>query len=128
MRRIWSLGLTSALAMTAAVAQQDADRYPQAAMSFLNTEMPAMDAAVGNRDRDYFEEAMSRMLGFSERWGFKTQANPALARYSSCTEAVQDFLVVGLCRFKLSGDECQPTLATNFNANLQRCRELAARN
>ena len=123
MRRLWAISL--ALSVTAAAAQQDAERFPQAAMRFLDAEMPAMEAAVANKDRDYFEEAMARMLDFSERWGFKTQANPALGRYPACTEAVQDFLVVGLCRFQLSADTCQPTLASNFNANLQRCRELA---
>jgi hypothetical protein len=120
--------LLAVAATGAAAQQQDADRFPVAAMSFLGTELPAMDAAVANKDRDYFEEAMGRMLDFSDSWGFKTRANPALARYSMCTEAVTDFLVVGLCRFKLSAETCQPTLNTNFNNNLQRCRELAARN
>lgn len=123
MRGLWAISL--AFGVTAAVAQQDAEIFPQAAMSLLNKEMPAMEAAVANRDRDYFEEAMGRVLSFSETWGFKTQANPALARYRTCTEAVQDFLVVGLCRFQLSAETCQPTLASNFNANLQRCREQA---
>lgn len=126
-RTIVPLLLTVA-ATGAAAQQQDADRFPAAAMGFLGTELPAMDAAVANRDRDYFEDAMGRMLDFSDRWGFKTRANPALARYPMCTEAVTDFLVVGLCRFKLSADTCQPSLASTFDSNLQRCRELAARN
>ena len=120
--------LLTVAATGAAAQQQDADRFPAAAMGFLGTELPAMDAAIANKDRDYFEDAMGRMLDFSDSWGFKTRANPALARYPMCTEAVTDFLVVGLCRFKLSDDTCQPTLTTNFNTNLQRCRELAARN
>lgn len=124
-RTIASLLLT--VAATGAAAQQEADRFPAAAMRFLGTELPAMEAAVANKDRDYFEDAMGRMLDFSDSWGFKTHANPALARYSMCTEAVSDFLVVGLCRFKLSADTCQPSLASTFDTNLQRCRELAAR-
>ncbi|RZL94557.1 MAG: hypothetical protein EOP82_04620 [Variovorax sp.] len=112
----------------AAAQQQAADRFPAAAMSFLGAELPAMEEAVAAKDRDYFESAMGRMIDFSDSWGFRTHANPALARYPMCTEAVTDFLVVGLCRFKLATDACEPLLASNFNANLQRCRELAARN
>ncbi|MEJ7687703.1 MAG: hypothetical protein WKG52_12320 [Variovorax sp.] len=119
--------LLLSLAATGAAAQQDAERFPAAAVRFLGDELPAMDAAVADRNRDYFEEAMGRMLDFSDSWGFRTRANPALARYSMCTAAVSDYLVVGLCRFKLSTDTCTPTLAPTFDTNLQRCRELAAR-
>ncbi len=97
-------------------------------MSFLGGELPVMEAAITARDRDYFEDAMGRMLDFSDVWGFKTQANPALARYPMCTEAVSDFLVVGLCRFKLSAETCEPLLISTFNTNLKACRELASRN
>lgn len=116
------------LAASGAFAQQDVEHFPSAAMGFLNTELPAMEQAVADKDRDYFEDAMGRMLGFSDAWGFKTHANPALSRYRMCTEAVSDFLVVGLCRFKLSPETCEPVLTSTFNTNLQRCRELAARN
>jgi hypothetical protein len=117
-----------AFAASSVCAQQDPDRFPAAAMGFLDTELPAMEKAVTDKDRDYFEDAMSRMLDFSDAWGFKTHANPALVRFSMCTEAVSDFLVVGLCRFKLSPETCEPLLTSNFDANLKRCRELAARN
>jgi hypothetical protein len=121
--------LLCAFAVSGAVAQQqDAERFPSAAMFFLDTELPAMERAVTEKDRDYFEDAMGRMLDFSDAWGFKTHANPALARFPMCTEAVSDFLVVGLCRFRLSAETCQPVLISNFNTNLARCRELAARN
>ncbi|WP_143684437.1 hypothetical protein [Variovorax sp. KK3] len=117
---------------TAAVAQsfssqQAADRFPSAAVGFLGTELPQMEAAIAARDRDYFEEAMARMLGFSEQWGFKSQDNPALARFPMCTEAVSEFLAVGMCRIMTTSDACEPGLATRFNANLQKCRELASR-
>lgn len=108
--------------------QQAADRFPAAAVSFLGTELPAMEAAIAARDRDYFEEAMGRMLDFSSSWGFKSQDNPALGRFPMCTEAVSDFLVVGMCRIMTTSDACEPGLASRFNANLQKCRELAARN
>lgn len=102
------------------------DQFPAAAMSFLNAELPQMEAAVAARDRDYFEAAMGRTLDFSDGWGFKTRANPALARYSGCTEALSDFTIVGLCRLMPKADACEPGLAPRFDANLKRCRELAA--
>jgi hypothetical protein len=107
--------------------QQAAERFPSAAAGFLGTELPQMEAAIAARDRDYFEEAMARMLDFSEQWGFKTQDNPALARYPMCTEAVSEFLAVGMCRIMTTSDACEPGLATRFNTNLQKCRELASR-
>jgi hypothetical protein len=122
--------LLAALCLAASVAgaqQQPADSFPAAAVSFLGTELPAMEAAIAARDRDYFEEAMGRMLDFSSSWGFKTQGNPALSRYPMCTEAVSDFLVVGMCRIMTTADACEPGLASRFNANLQKCRDLAAR-
>ncbi|RZI73613.1 MAG: hypothetical protein EOP80_11875 [Variovorax sp.] len=102
------------------------DQFPVAAMSFLNAEMPQMEAAVAARDRDYFEAAMGRTLDFSDGWGFKTRANPALARYAACTEALSDFTIVGLCRLMPKADGCEPGLAPRFDANLKRCRDLAA--
>ncbi|VTU32340.1 hypothetical protein [Variovorax sp. PBL-E5] len=119
--------LLLAVAASGAGAQQDTDRFPAAAMSFLEQELPAMETAITERDRDYFENAMGRMLDFSNSWGFKSQDNPALARYPMCTEAVSDFLVVGMCRIMTTSDTCEPGLAARFNANLQKCRELAAR-
>ncbi len=102
------------------------DQFPAAAMSFLNAELPQMEAAVAARDRDYFEAAMGRTLDFSDAWGFKTRANPALARYAGCTEALSDFTIVGLCRLMPKADACEPGLAPRFDANLKRCRDLAA--
>ncbi|GAA4333682.1 hypothetical protein GCM10023165_08980 [Variovorax defluvii] len=107
--------------------QEAAQRFPEAAMNFLGAELPQMEAAIAARDRDYFEEAMGRMLDFSERWGFKSQDNPALGRYSACTAAVSDFLPVGMCRIMTTSNACDPGLAASFDANLRKCRELAAR-
>src|ERR1700712_1976234 len=89
----------------------------------LNEELPKMEGAVAERGRDYFEDAMGRMLDFSQQWGFKSTDNPALTRYTTCTEAVSDFLVVGLCRIIPNGDVCEPRLAPRFDSNLKRCRE-----
>ena len=119
--------LLLAAAASGAAAQQEANRFPAAAMSFLGGELPAMEAAIAARDRDYFEDAMGRMLGFSDSWGFKTRDNPALARFPMCTDAVSDFLVVGLCRIMTTSPACEPGLAAKFNRNLQQCRDLAAK-
>ena len=124
--------LLAALWLAAATAgaqqpPQSADRFPAAAVSFLGSELPAMEAAIAARDRDYFEEAMGRMLDFSSSWGFKSQNNPALSRFPMCTEAVSEFLVVGMCRIMTTADACEPALASRFDANLRKCRELASR-
>ncbi len=119
--------LLLAVTVSGVTAQQDATRFPAAAMGFLGGELPAMEAAIAARDRDYFEDAMGRMLSFSESWGFKTQDNPALARFPMCTEAVSDFLVVGMCRIMTTSRACEPGMASRFDANLQKCRDLAAR-
>jgi len=86
-----------------------------------------METAIAERDRDYFEDAMGRMLDFSDLWGFKVHDNPALARYPMCTEAVSEFLAVGMCRIMTTADACEPGLVSRFNTNLQQCRDLAAR-
>ncbi len=104
---------------------QDAREFPGAAMRFLNSELPQMENAIKERDRDYFEDAMSRMLDFSDQWGFKVRDNPQLARYPMCTEAVSDFLVVGMCRIMTTADTCEAGRQQRFNTNLQKCRELA---
>jgi hypothetical protein len=118
--------LLFAVTASGAAAQEAAD-FPAAAARFLGQELPAMEQAIAARDRDYFEEAMGRMIDFSDRWGFKVQANPALARFSVCTEAVSDFLAVGMCRIMTTSSACEPGMAARFDANLRQCRELAAR-
>ena len=69
--------LLLALSVSGAHAQ-DAREFPGAAMRFLNVELPQMENAIKERDRDYFEDAMSRMLDFSDQWGFKVRDNPQL--------------------------------------------------
>lgn len=120
------VALSLALVAPLALAQAPASEFPLAATGFLNEELPRMEKAVADRDRDFFEESMGRAMSFSEQWGFKVQANPALARYKPCTEAVADYIVVGLCRLIPSGDICLPELAPRFNGNVKSCRDMAA--
>jgi hypothetical protein len=121
------LALMLALAAGAVVAQQDTTQFPSAALRFLDGELPRMEIAVKERDRDYFEEAMGRTVAFSEDWGFKVRANPALAPYRTCTDAVSDFVIVGLCRLIPNGSECDAMLASRFDTNLRQCRQAATR-
>ena len=110
-----------------ASAQQDPSQFPAAATRFLDGEMSAMEAAVRSGDRAYFHDAMARMVDFADAWGFKSHTNPELARYPMCTGAVQDFLVVGLCRITPNGEDCTPMLASGFERNLRACRDAVGR-
>jgi len=114
------------LAASLATAQQEPSGFPMDSVGYLNEELPRMEAAIAARDRSFFHGAMIRTVQFSERWGFKVKANPDLAAYPMCTSAVMDYVVVGMCRLTPS-DECEPGLASRFDANVQRCREVAAR-
>lgn len=115
------------LAASAAAAQQNPADFPLESVGYLNEELPRMAAAIAAKDRSFFHGAMARTVDFSDRWGFKSQANPELAKYPMCTEAVMDYVIVGMCKLNPAGDECEPGLAPRFDANVQRCRELAAK-
>ena len=115
------------LAASIASAQQAPSDFPLDSVGYLNEELPRMEAAIAAKDRSFFHGAMARTVQFSERWGFEAQANPDLAKYPMCTEAVMDYVVVGMCKLSPSGDGCEPGLASRFEANVQRCREVAAR-
>jgi hypothetical protein len=119
------LPFVMALAAAPALAQRDAGDFPAAAVSFLGQEMPLMEVAVNERDGDYFRDATTRMLDFSDSWGFKSSENPALP--AACTEPVSDFLVVGMCRVMTTADACEPGLVARFDSNLQKCRQLAGK-
>jgi hypothetical protein len=114
------------LAASMAAAQQNPADFPLASVGYLNEELPRMEAAIAAKDRNFFQGAMSRTVDFSDRWGFKAKANPDLAKYPMCTDAVMDYVIVGMCKLNPVGDECEPGLAPRFDANLRRCRELAA--
>lgn len=115
------------VAASIASAQQAPSDFPLDSVGYLNEELPRMEAAIAAKDRSFFHGAMARTVQFSERWGFKAQANPDLAKYPMCTEAVMDYVVVGMCKLNPSGDGCDPGLASRFETNVQRCREVAAR-
>lgn len=119
--------LALALGAAAGHAQSDPAGFPAAANRFLDTELPAMEAAVVEQDRTYFEDAVGRTVAFADQWGFKSRANPALAGYQSCTTAVSDFMVVGLCRLTPSASECTPQLRSGFEREVAACRALAGR-
>lgn len=120
------VGALVVLAAPCASAQADS-AFPVEASRFLETEWPAMNAAVAAKDRSYFEGAMARTVDLAERWGFKTRANEALASYSACTDAVSDLVVVGLCGLTPSASECTPNLRSGFDHNRAACRALAGR-
>jgi hypothetical protein len=113
------------LAASFASAQQDPAAFPLDSVGYLNEELPRMEAAIAAKDRSFFHGAMARTVQFSERWGFKATANPDLAAYPMCTAAVMDYAVVGMCRLMPSDDSCEPGLASRFDANVKRCREVA---
>lgn len=106
-------------------AQADARDFPAAALRLLQAEQAAIDRAVAERDRDQFEVSMARTLAFTEAWGFKSHANPALAAYAACTEAIADLHVAGLCRMLPAAEGCQPSPAPRLADNTNRCRQLA---
>jgi hypothetical protein len=115
------------LAASAATAQQDPAGFPLDSVGYLNEELPRMEAAIAAKDRSFFHGAMARTVQFSERWGFKVKANPDLAAYPMCTAAVMDYVVVGMCKLTPGDESCEPGLASRFDSNVQRCREIAAR-
>lgn len=120
-------GALMALAVPPASAQANPANFPVEASRFLEAEWPAMNAAVAAKDRSYFEGALARTVELAERWGFKTRANPALAPYESCTRAVSDLVVVGLCKFTPQASECTPNLNSGFDRQRAECRALAGR-
>jgi hypothetical protein len=122
----FALPLVLAAALASAQQQQSPAAFPLDAVGYLNEELPRMEAAVAARDRSFFHGAIARTVEFSERWGFKVTANPDLASYAMCTSAVMDYTVVGMCRLMPNDGACEPGLAPRFEADLQRCRDIAA--
>jgi hypothetical protein len=119
-------GMQEAPLMPPAVSDSDGGApFPRDAMRFLDKEVPAMNQAVAAGDRAFFHDSMARMVAFSDSWGFKTRTNPALESYPGCTSAVEDYLVVGLCKLVPGGEDCTPQLASGFERNLGACRQAA---
>jgi hypothetical protein len=94
--------------------------FVTAANGFLDVEVPKMEAAVAAKDREYFRSGIRRVQEFVDaNW-----AN--LDKFPPCTEAVTDFLIVGLCRISTPGSICEPgTFIPKFEDNLAKCRAAA---
>lgn len=117
--------LLAAMLCTTASAQGLEPRFPRAAIAFLDLELPAMNAAVERKDRFYFGGANERMGKFLEVWGLKSNLI-VLEAYPMCSDAVTDFLIVGLCRISPPGTICVPeTFFPKFEKNLAQCRRVA---
>lgn len=120
--------LLAALLCTTASAHGPVSSFPRAAIAFLDVELPAMNAAVERKDRFYFGGANERMGKFLEGWGLKSNSI-VLEAYPMCTDAVTDFLIVGLCRISPPGTICvRETFFPKFEKNLAQCRRAAGSN
>jgi hypothetical protein len=110
------------LASANAFCQPISGHYPQAALAFIDSEAPAMEAAVHNKDRTYFVGASERMKRFLEKWGALTdsaQTHP----YPMCTDTVTDFIIVGLCKIMPPGSICEPsTFFPKYRQTVALCR------
>lgn len=97
-----------------------ASDYITAADRFLSVEVPKMEAAVAAKDREYFKSGLERVKIFvGENWVDLDSSPP-------CTNAVTDFLIVGLCKISPAGSICEPeTFIPKFEANLAMCRVAA---
>jgi hypothetical protein len=118
-----------AILSSGAFAQGRPDTFPAAAVAFLDKEIPRMEQAVAEKDPLYFQGAQQRVETFLEAWGLRSPQAVALERYPMCTDAVTDYIIVGLCKISPPGSLCEPsTFFPKFEANLQRCREIARAN
>jgi hypothetical protein len=87
---------------------------------FLTVEVAKMEAAVTAKDRKYFDSGLERVKIFvEENWADLEKSPP-------CTNAITDFLIVGLCQISPPGSICEPkTFIPKFEANLAMCRAAA---
>jgi hypothetical protein len=100
--------------------------YPEEVTSYLKNELPQMDVAVKNKDMSYFENANKRMENFLVKWGLGNPLNTTLDDYPSCTNAMTDYQIVGLCKILPSGSICEPeTFFPKFEKNLENCMHIA---
>ena len=109
-----------------ALAQGPSDTFSSGTVAFLDRELPQMDKAVAESDRTYFGPALERVEAFLASWE-KRQGATVLEQNTSCTDAVTDFLIVGLCKISPPGSICEPTtFFPKVERNIQQCRALAA--
>jgi hypothetical protein len=114
------------LCSEAALADGLPDTFATAAVTLLDRELPQMDNAVGAKDRAYFAAAVERMDAFIHVW--EAREGPAvLDRYPACTNAVTDFLFVGLCKISPPGSICEPaTFFPRVEHSIEQCRALVS--
>jgi hypothetical protein len=81
-----------------ALAQPSITEFPASVSAFLAQELPQMEAAVSAKDRNYFSGGLERMQTILNSWGLNSPTSMALDTYPTCTEAVSDLLIAGLCK------------------------------
>lgn len=113
------------LCPTAVRADGQPATFSAAAVALLDRELPRMNSAVADKDRTYFGPALARVQGFLHVW--EEREGPAvLDRYPACTEAITDFLIVGLCKISPPGSLCEPeTFFPKAERHIEECRALA---
>lgn len=118
-------GLCLLVLPLAAAAQSQPQTSASAAAALLDRELPMMNKAVAVKDRAYFGPAQERVQSFLSLWQ-RQQGAGVLEQYPACTDAVTDFLIVGLCSVSPRGSICEPaTFYPKVARNIARCRELA---
>ena len=124
-----ALCLLLVFSSTLAMAESNPNLFPASAVEFLDAALPQMEKAVAAKDRAFFKSESARMQIFLESWGFNSPQSAALEKYPMCTDAVTDYLIVGLCQISPPGTICEPsTFIPKFNAHLQQCRDAAKAN
>lgn len=113
------------LCPAAVLADEQPTTFSAAAVALLDRELPQMNNAVADKDRTYFGPALARVDVFLHVW--EAREGPAvLDRYPACTEAVTDFLIVGLCKISPPGSLCEPaTFFPKAERHIEACRASA---
>ena len=109
------------------LAQDQPDTFASASVALLDRELPQMDKAVAEKNRAYFGPALERVQTFLDSRA-QRQGATVLEQNAPCTDAVTDFLIVGLCKISPPGSICEPTtFLPKVERNIEQCRALAAR-
>lgn len=112
--------------LMAALAQDQSETFPSGSVALLDRELPQMNKAVAEKDRTYFGPALERVQEFLGSWE-KREGSFAIKRYTACTDAVTDFLIVGLCKIPSRDPICEPTtFFPKAERNIAQCRAMAA--
>ena len=109
-----------------AVAKAQSNTFASGTVALLDREIPQMSKAIAETDRAYFGPALDRVRAFLESWE-EREGPTVLERNTACTDAVTDFLIVGLCKISPPGSICEPTsFFPKVERNIQQCRAQAA--